>query len=87
MLVAVDKRGSVNLPSKIRREMGLAAGTHLNLELLEGGAIVLSPVAIFPAIRLNERGLERLAKARKSGTVKMPARLAKQIKNARTDPD
>ena len=87
MLVAIDKRGSVNLPSVIRKEMGLDTGTHLNLEVLDGGAIVLTPVAIYPTIKLNEQGLEKLTQARKSGAVKMPARLAKQIKNARIDPD
>ncbi|MCL4491656.1 MAG: AbrB/MazE/SpoVT family DNA-binding domain-containing protein [Nitrospirae bacterium] len=87
MLVAIDKRGSVNLPSTIRKEMGLDTGTHLNLEVLEGGAIVLTPVAIYPAVNLNEKGLKKLDEARKSGTVKMPAQLAKQIKNARTDAD
>ena len=87
MLVAIDKRGSVNLPSTIRKEMGLDTGTHLNLEVLEGGAIVLTPVAIYPTVKLNEKGLKKLAEARKSGTVKMPAQLAKQIKNARTNAD
>ena len=87
MLVAIDKRGSVNLPSTIRKEMGLDTGTHLNLEVLDGGAIVLTPVAIYPTVKLNEKGLDKLVHARKSGTVKMPARLAKQIKNARTDTD
>ncbi len=87
MLVAIDKRGSVNLPSTIRKEMGLDTGTHLNLEVLEGGAIVLTPVAIYPTVNLNEKGLKKLDEARKSGTVKMPAQLAKQIKNARTDAD
>jgi AbrB family looped-hinge helix DNA binding protein len=87
MLVAIDKRGSVNLPSTIRKEMGLDTGTHLNLEVIEGGAIVLTPVAIYPTVKLNEKGLNKLAEARKSGAVKMPSRLAKQIKNARTDAD
>lgn len=87
MLVAIDKRGSINLPSTIRKEMGLDTGAHLDLEVLDGGAIVLTPVAIYPALKLNEKGLKKLAKARKSGTVKMPPELAKRIKNAGTDAD
>jgi len=87
MLVAIDKRGSINLPSTIRREMGLDTGTHLDLEILEGGSIVLTPVAIYPTVKLNEKGLKKLKEARKSGTVKMPAQLAKQIRNARSDAD
>lgn len=87
MLVTIDKRGSINLPSTIRKEMGLDTGTHLDIEVLEGGSIVLTPVAIYPTVKLNEKGLKKLAEARKSGTVKMPALLAKKIKNARTDTD
>jgi AbrB family looped-hinge helix DNA binding protein len=87
MLVAIDKRGSLNLPSAMRKEMGLDAGTHLNLEVLEGGAIMLTPVVIYPTVKLNEKGLNKLTEARKSGTVKMPAKLAQRILNARTDTD
>ena len=87
MFIAIDKRGSVNLPSAIRKEMGLNTGTHLNLEVLDGGAIVLTPVAIYPVVKLNEKGLNKLTEARKSGTVKMPGLLAKQIENAGTDAD
>lgn len=87
MLVTIDKRGSINLPSAIRKEIGLDTGTHLDIEILEGGSIVLTPVAIYPAVKLNEKGLKKLTEARKSGTVEMPALLAKKIKNARTDAD
>jgi AbrB family looped-hinge helix DNA binding protein len=87
MLVTIDKRGSINLPSAIRKEMGFDTGTHLDIEVLEGGAIVLTPVTIYPTVKLNEKGLKKLAEARKSGTVKMPGLLAKKIKNARTDAD
>jgi AbrB family looped-hinge helix DNA binding protein len=87
MLVTIDKRGSINLPSTIRKEMGLDTGTHLDLEVLEGGSIVLTPVAIYPTVKLNEKGLKKLSEARKSGMVKMPVQLAKQIRNARSDAD
>lgn len=87
MLVTIDKRGSVNLPSAIRKEMCLDTGTHFDLEVLDGGAIVLTPVAVYPTVKLNKQGLKKLADARKSGTAKMPAQLAKQIENARTDTD
>jgi len=87
MLVTIDKRGSINLPSTIRKEMGIDTGTHLDLEVIEGGSIVLTPVAIYPTVKLNEKGLKKLTEARKSGRVKMPVLLAKQIRNARTDAD
>ena len=87
MLVTIDKRGSINLPSTIRKDMGLDIGTPMDLEVLEGGAIVLTPVVIYPTVKLSGKGLKKLSDARKSGTVKMPLQLAKQIKNARTDTD
>ena len=65
MLVAIDKTGSINLPSAIRKEMGLGTGSHLDIEVLEGGAIVLTPVAIYPTVKLNEKGLSKLTEARK----------------------
>ena len=85
MLIAIDKRGSVNLPLAIRKEMGLDTGAHLNLEVVEGGSIVLTPVVAYPTVKLSEKGLAKLAEARKSGAVTMPPRLAKRIKNARAD--
>ena len=87
MLVAIDKRGSINLPSTIRKGMGLDIGTRLDLEVLDGGSIVLTPVAIYPTVRLNKKGLKKLSEARKSGTMKMPVQLAKQIRNAQSDAD
>src|SRR5664279_4957579 len=72
MLVTIDKRGSINLPSTIRKDMGLDVGTRMDLEVLDGGAIMLTPVAIYPTVKLSEKGLKKLADARKSGTVKMP---------------
>ena len=135
----IDKRGSINLPSAIRKETGLDTGTHLDIEVLEGGSIVLTqkvqftagiyaakasrhlpghlckrfhdpktgifypwrfdtlqthilcvqevlmymcllsfhlnalfgltPVAIYPTVKLNEKGVNKLAEARTIGTV------------------
>lgn len=87
MLIAIDKRGSINLPSNIRKEMGLDTGAHLDLEVLDGGSIVLTPVAVYPALKLNAEGLKKLTEARKSGTAKMPPELARRIKNAGTIAD
>ncbi|MGA2404425.1 MAG: AbrB/MazE/SpoVT family DNA-binding domain-containing protein, partial [Syntrophobacteraceae bacterium] len=41
MIIAIDKRGSINLPASLRRELGLKNGDHLNLSVEEGGVIVL----------------------------------------------
>lgn len=84
MLITVDKRGSINLPKTLRKEFGIESGTCLNLEIEEGGAIVLHPVTVYPAIRLSKPGLDKLEDARRSGKGKMPEWMVKEIKNAST---
>ncbi len=83
MLVTIDKRGSINLPVALRKDLGLKDGSHLNLEIVEGGTIVLQPVVIYPTLRLNEKGLAKLQEARESGTDKFPAWLVEDMKDAR----
>ena len=85
MLVTIDKRGSINLPANLRKELGIKNGSHLDLEVMEGGVIVLNPVVIYPAIKLNDMGLARLQEARKSGTGELPNWLVKEMKNAQID--
>ena len=85
MLITIDKRGSINLPAVLRRELGLNAGSYLKLTVEEGGAIILHPVSIFPNIRLNDQGLEKLREARESGTGKLPKWVVEDMKNARND--
>ncbi|NTU42802.1 MAG: AbrB/MazE/SpoVT family DNA-binding domain-containing protein [Nitrospirales bacterium] len=72
MLIAIDKRGSINLPSEIRKKMHLETGTYLDLTVLEGGAIVLSPVTVYPTVRLSDEALKKLQAARESGKAGMP---------------
>jgi len=87
MLIAIDKRGSINLPAAIRKELGLEHGAYLDLTLAEGGAVVLQPVEIFRTVRLSKQGLAKLAEARQSGTDDMPAWLAEEMKHAEADPE
>jgi len=82
MLIAIDKRGSINLPAAMRRHLGLEIGSYLDLQLAEGGLVVLQPVEIVRTIRLSEPGLAKLNEARKSGTTKMPPWLQQDMKNA-----
>lgn len=84
MLITVDKRGSINLPKTLRQELGIESGSCLNLEIEEGGAIMLHPVTVYPAIRLSKQGLDKLKEARRSGKGKMPEWMVKEIKNAST---
>lgn len=64
ILVSIDKRGSINLPARVRRKLGLDVGSHLELEVLEGGAIVLHPVYIYRGVHLSQSGLEKIKQAR-----------------------
>jgi len=85
MLIAIDKRGSINLPAEIRKKLGLEKGTYLDLSLSKGGAIILNPVAIYPTIRLSEEGLVKLQEGRKSGMGELPNWLVKDMKSAEPD--
>ena len=85
MLVSIDKRGSVGLPASLRKELGLQPGTHLELTVEEGGNIVLNPVAVYPTVRLSEKGLAKLAEARESGEGELPNWLKQEMADAETD--
>jgi AbrB family looped-hinge helix DNA binding protein len=87
MLITVDKRGSINLPTVLRKELGLESGSYLNLTVEEGGTIVLHPVSVYPSIRLSTKGLTKLEEARKSGKGKLPEWMIKEIKSAGTHPE
>lgn len=87
MLVSIDKRGSINLPAAVRKDLGLKPGTFLDLTVLEGGHLSLAPVEVYPTIRLSEQGLSKLEEARQSGLGQMPEWLRKEMADAATDPE
>jgi AbrB family looped-hinge helix DNA binding protein len=87
MLVSIDKRGSISLPSTVRKDLGLKSGTFLDLTILEGGNLSLSPVAAYPTVRLSDKGLAKPGEARQSGVEQMPDWLRKEMDDAATDPD
>jgi AbrB family looped-hinge helix DNA binding protein len=72
MLVQIDQRGSLNLPIKIRQELGLEKGSNFELEVAEGGDIILHPVEIHRTVRLSNQGLEKISEARQSGEGELP---------------
>ena len=72
MLVQIDQRGSLNLPVKIRQSLGLEKGSNFELEVAEGGDIILHPVEIHRTVRLSNQGLEKISEARKSGKGELP---------------
>lgn len=87
MLVALDKYGSITLPSQLRQKLGIENETYLELSFDDDGVIFLHPVSIQRTVRLNENGLNKLEKARKSGTGQLPEWLIEDMKNAETDTD
>lgn len=87
MIISIDKRGSINIPAAIRKELSLKNGDHLELSLEDGGVIMLQPVEIHPVLRLNPKGLEKLEEGRKSGLGTMPEWMTREIENAKSDSD
>jgi AbrB family looped-hinge helix DNA binding protein len=87
MLITIDKRGSINLPTALRKELGLAPGACLDLTTEPGGALLLKPVAVYPTVRLSEGGLAKLSEARQGGTETMPEWLREGMDDAEADPE
>ena len=87
MLITIDKRGSINLPLAVRRQLGLDPGTYLDLTVEPGGAIALHPVAIYRTVQLGEKGLAKLGEARASGTGNLPDWLRSDMDDADTGSD
>ena len=87
MLIAIDAYGSITLPALLRKEFGLENESYLELEIEDSGAIVLYPVNVRRTIRLNDRGIVKIAEARESGVSEFPEWLAEEISNAKTDSD
>jgi len=79
MLVSIDKRGSISLPAAVRKDLNLHPGTFLELTILDGGNLALSPVAVYPTVRLSDQGLAKLNEARRGGVEQMPDWLSKEI--------
>ncbi len=87
MLITIDKRGSINIPLAVRKELGLEPGASLDLTVEDGGNISLHPVVIYRATRLSEQGRVKLDAARASGTTKLPEWLRREMDNADPDAD
>jgi AbrB family looped-hinge helix DNA binding protein len=85
MLIAIDRYGSITLPASVRKEFGLEKESYLELSVEDGGFIVLQPVTVHRAVRLNEKGLGMIEEARKSGTAELPEWLIEDMRDARTD--
>lgn len=72
MLIQIDQRGSLNIPAKIRQSLGIEKGSNFELEVAQGGDIILHPVEINQTVRLSSQGLNKLKEARESGQGILP---------------
>jgi AbrB family looped-hinge helix DNA binding protein len=77
MLLRITKRGCISLPAAVRKELNLDPNSYLELTILDGGNLALSPVVIYPQVRLSDKGLAKLYEARSSGVEPMPDWLQK----------
>lgn len=86
MLVTIDKRGSISLPAAVRKELGLQVGSCLDLTILDGGVVALTPMTVYPTVRLSDNGLAKLQDARQGGTEPLPTWLREEMDDASSDP-
>ena len=87
MLVTIDKRGSINLPVSVRKNMGFRPGTHLELTVAPGGVVTLFPVEIYRSIKLSDAGILKIKEARESEPATFPEWFDEELDDARTDPE
>ncbi|MDZ7831348.1 MAG: AbrB/MazE/SpoVT family DNA-binding domain-containing protein [Desulfobacterales bacterium] len=85
MLVTIDKRGSINLPASVRKDLGIRSGTHLELTVAPGGAITLFPVEIYRSIKLSDAGTLKIKEARESEPATFPEWFDEELADAGTD--
>ena len=85
MILTIDKRGSISLPASIRKELGITQGSHLELTIEPGGAMVLHPVEFYRTIKLNTSALNKLEEARSAEQSKLPDWFEKERRNAGID--
>lgn len=85
MLITIDKRGSINIPLAVRKELGLEPGSNLDLTVEDGGRINLHPVVIYRTTRLSDQGRAKLDAARANGTTELPEWLRRDMDDAEAD--
>ena len=55
MVVSLGSRGTLTLPSNIRKKLDLKDGDHFEITISKG-KIVITPVMIIPKTKLTEKG-------------------------------
>lgn len=55
MVISVNSRGTLTLPSDIRKKLKIKEGDHFDIDV-QGGQIIITPVMIIPKIELSAKG-------------------------------
>ena len=55
MVVSVNSRGTLTLPSDIRKKLNIKEGDHFQIDI-KAGKIIITPVVIVPKAQLSEKG-------------------------------
>ena len=64
MVVSVNSRGTLTLPSDIRKKLNIKDGDYFQIDI-KSGKIVITPVVIVPKHQLSESGKQKEIEASK----------------------
>ena len=65
MVVSINSRGTLTLPSNIRKELNIKDGDYFQIDI-NAGKIVITPVVIVPKNQLSEKGKKKEKEASES---------------------
>lgn len=72
MVISVNSRGTLTLPSDVRKKLNIKEGDYFDIAI-SSGKIIITPVAIVPKNQLSEKGKKKEKEASeniKSGKIK-----------------
>jgi antitoxin MazE len=55
MVVSVNSRGTLTLPSDIRKKLNIKEGDHFQIDI-KSGKIIITPVFLIPKNQLSDKG-------------------------------
>lgn len=87
MVVSINSRGTLTLPSEIRKELDIKESDFFDIKILNG-EIVITPVIVMPKRKLSELGIKKEKNATKEineGKVKSFDTAAELIKELNED--
>lgn len=64
MVVSINSRGTLTLPSDVRKKLNIKGGDHFQIDI-KSGQIIITPVLIVPKTQLSSEGLIKEKEASK----------------------